>query len=121
MSSFIGERWNQSRWKEDPIRFPFVIPIQLSYPKESFGWQSIIRGRHEIIETKTSTADSILKRFDSIAEKIHLLRNKRANLLKELKAIDEDLQILETNHTTMQEEILELADIPSKHEDAISR
>ena len=79
----------------------------------------------EFIETKTSMDDFILKTLDSTTEKIHILRDKKADTLKELKAIDTELQILETNRTTMQKELLaldpELADIPSKHEDAISR
>ena len=51
----------------------------------------------EYIEKKTATVNPTLMKFDSNVEKIQKLKDRRIELIKELKSLDEELKILETN------------------------
>ena len=77
------------------------------------------------VENKTSTASLALKKFDSNAERIQKIKDKMAELIRELKALHEELKVLEVDQGTIQANLLvlnaKLAKIPLNHEESIYR
>ena len=53
--------------------------------------RTLLEADLKYIEKRTSTTDSTLKKFDANAEKIHQLKDRKAKLIKELEALNEEL------------------------------
>ena len=87
--------------------------------------RKVLEADMEYVAKRTSTASLALKKFDSNIEKIQKIKDKRAELIKVLRALNEELKFLEADQGTIQADLLvlnkELVEIPLKYDKSISR
>ena len=57
----------------------------------------VLEADMEYVEKSTLVANLALKKFESNVEKIQKNKDRRAVLIKDLKALDEELKILEVD------------------------